>query len=297
MGKSVPALSFGEEWEERDGEPPQQLMSPHKIISLDEESLQLDETFLALSPIKVNQNALPQPLSGRLQQRLNRSKPVLQQKVISKPLSPIQHGNKTRVTRRQCRVEEDEKKQGVEVKEVTKKQTKITEFLQPRRTSGRKTAEALREEKHNHLTKLILKGTEEGLEVRQFPNKGRGIVATKSFFKNEFVVEYAGELILANQARMKDEHYSKKGFVGCYMYYFPYNNQQYCVDATLETGRLGRLINHSRNGNLITKVVEVKGIPRLIFLAKRDIDENEELSYDYGDRSKESLHHHPWLAH
>lgn len=69
------------------------------------------------------------------------------------------------------------------------------------------------------------------------------------------------------------------------------------MDATEESGRMGRLINHSRNGNLITKVVEVKGAPRLILIAKRDIDVSEELTYDYGDRSRESLRHHPWLAY
>lgn len=68
------------------------------------------------------------------------------------------------------------------------------------------------------------------------------------------------------------------------------------VDATKETDRLGRLINHSRCGNLVTKVVEVKGTPRLILIAKRDIDVDEELCYDYGDRSREALRHHPWLA-
>ncbi len=71
----------------------------------------------------------------------------------------------------------------------------------------------------------------------------------------------------------------------------------FSVDATEESGRMGRLINHSRNGNLITKVVEVKKTPRLVFVAKRDIDLNEELNYDYGDRSRKSLRHHPWLAY
>lgn len=69
------------------------------------------------------------------------------------------------------------------------------------------------------------------------------------------------------------------------------------MDATAETDRLGRLINHSRNGNLIPKVIEVKGIPRLVLIAKRDVNPNEEVTYDYGDRSKKSLFYHPWLAH
>jgi histone-lysine N-methyltransferase SETD8 len=69
------------------------------------------------------------------------------------------------------------------------------------------------------------------------------------------------------------------------------------IDATKETGRLGRLVNHSRlSPNLRTKTVMLKGKPRLILVAKRDVESGEELLYDYGDRSKESLTAHPWLA-
>lgn len=73
----------------------------------------------------------------------------------------------------------------------------------------------------------------------------------------------------------------------------------YCfsVDATAESTRLGRLVNHSRtSGNLLPKIIEVKDRPRLLLVAKVDILPGEELLYDYGDRSKVSLKHHPWLA-
>jgi len=60
---------------------------------------------------------------------------------------------------------------------------------------------------------------------------------------------------------------------------------------------LGRLVNHSRlNMNLLPKVVEYRDEPRLILVAKRDIQSEEELLYDYGDRSKQSIQAHPWLA-
>lgn len=75
--------------------------------------------------------------------------------------------------------------------------------------------------------------------------------------------------------------------------YFYFNS----IDATEETGKLGRLVNHSRNGNLVTKTVAVNGQPHLILVAKNDIKPGVELTYDYGDRSKESLTHHPWLAY
>ena len=71
----------------------------------------------------------------------------------------------------------------------------------------------------------------------------------------------------------------------------------FSIDATAESGRVGRLVNHSRlHPNLQTKVVTLKDKPRLILVARRDVEEGEELLYDYGDRSKESLKAHPWLA-
>ena len=70
------------------------------------------------------------------------------------------------------------------------------------------------------------------------------------------------------------------------------------IDATAETGRLGRLVNHSRlQPNLMTKVIQIdKQPPRLVLVAKYDVEAGTELLYDYGDRSKESLAAHPWLA-
>lgn len=70
----------------------------------------------------------------------------------------------------------------------------------------------------------------------------------------------------------------------------------YSIDATAETGKLGRLVNHSRNGNLVTKIVTYKNRPHLVLIAKEDIKEGEEFTYDYGDRTRESLVNHPWLA-
>lgn len=76
----------------------------------------------------------------------------------------------------------------------------------------------------------------------------------------------------------------------------------YSIDATAESGRLGRLLNHSRrNPNCITRLVWVKDndskkpLPRLVIVAKRDINTGEELTYDYGDRDKSALEVHPWL--
>ena len=128
-----------------------------------------------------------------------------------------------------------------------------------------------------------------------FDIKGRGIVATKPFKKDEFVVEYAGELIAAKAGKLREKMYETD--VGCYMYYFEFKDKKYCVDATKESKNMGRLLNHSKqNANCHTKVVSIEDEPYLILTAARDIQPGEELVYDYGDRNKEILEENPWLA-
>ena len=44
------------------------------------------------------------------------------------------------------------------------------------------------------------------------------------------------------------------------------------------------------------QVKSINGIPRLILIAKQDIDIGTELLYDYGDKTKKSLDAYPWLS-
>ncbi|KAJ8338644.1 hypothetical protein SKAU_G00354300 [Synaphobranchus kaupii] len=173
---------------------------------------------------------------------------------------------------------------------------KLTEFY-PIRRSSRKCKADLKCEENKHIDELISSGTEEGMEVQLIAEKGRGVFATKSFQKGQFVVEYHGDLLLITDAKKREAKYAQDPTTGCYMYYFQYQSKTYCVDATKESGRLGRLINHSKNGNCQTKLHDIQGMPHLILVASRDIEEGEELLYDYGDRSKTSIAAHPWLKH
>ncbi|XP_073818623.1 SET domain containing 8 [Musca autumnalis] len=166
----------------------------------------------------------------------------------------------------------------------------------PVRRSVRKTKTAVKEEMMRNLEQAILEERCDGLKIAYFEGKGRGIISERRFQRGEFVIEYVGDLISTAEAAEREKRYALDENAGCYMYYFKHKNQQYCIDATEDTGKLGRLVNHSRNGNLVTKIVVVKQKPHLVLIAKDDIEAGEELCYDYGDRSKESLLHHPWLA-
>ena len=69
------------------------------------------------------------------------------------------------------------------------------------------------------------------------------------------------------------------------------------MDATKYSGRLGRLLNHSKTAaNVVTKLIEVNSHPYLCLMAAKDIEPGEQLEYDYGERNSESLQSHPWLA-
>ncbi|XP_071943894.1 N-lysine methyltransferase KMT5A-like [Antedon mediterranea] len=180
-------------------------------------------------------------------------------------------------------------------KEEKPQTTTLTNYF-PIRRSNRKSKRQLAIEKKQRIEEAILEKKEEGIEVKDIVGKGRGVVATRHFSKGDFIVEYAGNLIDRKEAKLKEAEYLQDTSIGCYMYYFIYKNKQYCVDATAESGRLGRLINHSKHGNCCTKLTSIDDTPYLILCASKDIEIDQELLYDYGDRDKESLEAHPWLA-
>lgn len=173
---------------------------------------------------------------------------------------------------------------------------KVTDFY-PIRRSSRKSKTELKCEQKRRLDDLITNGIEEGMEEQHIEGKGRAVFATRCFQKGDYVVEYHGDLLQINDARKREAEYAQNPATGCYMYYFQYLCKTYCVDATRESGRMGRLINHSKTGNCQTKLHDINGVPHLILVASRDIDKGEELLYDYGDRSKASIAAHPWLKY
>uniref|UniRef100_T1IRX0 SET domain-containing protein n=1 Tax=Strigamia maritima TaxID=126957 RepID=T1IRX0_STRMM len=158
---------------------------------------------------------------------------------------------------------------------TTKSSTKqtLTDYF-PVRRSFRKSHSKLLKEKKKDFEEAILSQCEDGLMVETFSHKGRGVRATKHFRRGDFVVEYYGELIDVQEAKRREKIYSIDENTGCYI----------SVDATAESNRMGRLINHSRHGNLTTKPFLIHDVPHLILIAKQDIEPGEELLYDYGDR-------------
>uniref|UniRef100_A0AC35TLY9 [histone H4]-lysine(20) N-methyltransferase n=1 Tax=Rhabditophanes sp. KR3021 TaxID=114890 RepID=A0AC35TLY9_9BILA len=194
--------------------------------------------------------------------------------------------------------EDAPKKDTTKVDKIVKvaKAERITDHLTVRKSS-RKPASTLEKEKQICMQEAILTGKNESLlNVYTDEVKGRGIKAAVAFKKNDFVVEYKGNLIEARLAAKLEQKYAKNESIGSYMYFFKHKGKSYCVDATKESPFKARLINHSvLKPNLKTKVVDYGPSFHLILLAIRDIEEGEELLYDYGDRTTSTVAGNPWL--
>lgn len=232
--------------------------SPHKILLKKEAKSETSETALKtpIEEIQIMESQAPKPKSTKVTAKLNNNQSLNK--------DPSQNH-------------------------------KLTEYFTVRR-SVRKPKNVILEEKQKCLEDAVLSENEDGLQIHVFPGKGRGIIASRLFRKGEFVVEYSGDLIDLNEAKKREQLYAADQNTGCYMYYFQHKSQSYCVDATAESPRFGRLVNHSRSGNLAPKIIEIEDRPHLLLVARFDILPGKELLYDYGDRSSLSLKYHPWLA-
>jgi len=114
----------------------------------------------------------------------------------------------------------------------------------------------------------------------------------------DYVCEYAGELVTKEEAEKREKEYAMQS-KGCYMFFLRTGHKVLCVDATLPEKCItpyGRLINHSKLGNVFTRKYEVDGRYRLAMFAARDIEQGEELLSDYGDRTPAAVKAFPWLA-
>lgn len=140
----------------------------------------------------------------------------------------------------------------------------------------------------------MLAGDKSGFEVCQVPQIGRGIKTTRSFKQNEVLMRYFGEVVTEREARRRERAGPQVGHF--YRFNFRFHEKQYVLDATVEDGSYGRLINHSKkNANVVPKAIEIDGNPAIYFQAKVDIEAGVELRYDYAVHDKEVLEANPWL--
>lgn len=156
------------------------------------------------------------------------------------------------------------------------------------------------------LIASVLTGDDEGLKEIE-TSMGSGVATSRLFQRGEFVATYQGELITRKEAEAResaliDEENARiereialagnedviiDKAMKCYMMFFVYNNDEFCIDATIDNEgqkTLGRLINHSKKKqNIIPQKIYLEGRPYIYFKALINISPNTELFYDYND--------------
>ncbi|KAG9510520.1 ABC transporter G family member 23, partial [Fragariocoptes setiger] len=150
---------------------------------------------------------------------------------------------------------------------------------------------AIRHHLESHTDPAHIESREDPLMIKGL----HGVFAIDKISKGSFVCEYAGDLITRREGEKREAFYARKG-LGCYMFHFSHNSKAYCLDATKPSGRLGRLVNHSRKApNCKLETYCIGDTPHLILIAIRDIVCDEEILYDYGERRKQAIKENPWL--
>lgn len=132
------------------------------------------------------------------------------------------------------------------------------------------------------------------LKIVKDERKGWGLRAGELIRRGQFVCEYAGELLTTNVARRRQQIYDQLTSGGRFCSallvvreHLP--SGKACMRINIDATRIGnvsRFINHSCDGgNLSTVLVRNSGalLPRLCFFASRDIKEDEEITFSYGE--------------
>jgi uncharacterized protein len=131
---------------------------------------------------------------------------------------------------------------------------------------------------HRKLLKLWKRGQSKLCEVRGSEIHGRGVYATEFIPKETQIIEYVGELIdkKESERRALALHAKSLKTGGAAVYIFTLS-KTYDIDGDVPWNT-ARLINHSCDPNCEAWIVGRK----IMIYSLRDIQEGEELSFDYG---------------
>ena len=132
--------------------------------------------------------------------------------------------------------------------------------------------------------RVVQKGAYAKFSVYDSGAKGFGLKILENIQRFSFVCEYAGEIVDRSEAKRRLQHCDSTGESN-----YLISIKEHVPDGELCTfvdprrvGNLGRFINHSCNPNLVMLPVRVNhSVPRLALFSRRDLEEGEELTFDY----------------
>ncbi|CAI9635003.1 histone H3-k4 methyltransferase set1 [Alternaria burnsii] len=104
-----------------------------------------------------------------------------------------------------------------------------------------------------------------------------GLYAQEPIAVNDMIIEYVGEKVRQRVADLREAKYDMQGVGSSYLFRI---DEDTVIDAT-KMGGIARFINHSCTPNCTAKIIRVDNTKRIVIYALRDINSDEELTYDY----------------
>lgn len=146
---------------------------------------------------------------------------------------------------------------------------------------------------NNCENRLVQHGPLDCLVIRPAELKGYGLKTTKTIKKGQFICEYAGEVVGVDEARHRIESNKRENSMNYVLVVSEHLNTRIirtCIDPKF-FGNVGRYCNHSCEPNASLVPVRIEGIvPRLCLFASRDIEEGEEITFNYAGEEANSVH-------
>ena len=111
-------------------------------------------------------------------------------------------------------------------------------------------------------------------------DRGWGLCAGTFLPKDTFIMQYIGEIYSLDSEYGEKKMKEYKDKTCTYLMGLPNNNRHEVIDPT-KNGNMARFINHSCDPNCETRKWHVKGELCIGIFAKKDINEDEELTFNY----------------
>ncbi|OAD60080.1 Histone-lysine N-methyltransferase SETMAR [Eufriesea mexicana] len=154
--------------------------------------------------------------------------------------------------------------------------------------------------RENCDNRVVQNGPLNSLIVSEIDGKGHGLFTSKPIKKGQFICEYAGEVVSMEEARRRIE--TNKNTMNYVLVVSEHIGNQVivtCIDPKY-FGNIGRYANHSCEPNVNLVPIRIEGpVPRLCLFASRDIEIDEEITFNYAGGVPNFVHklsHTPCLC-